>query len=110
MQSRTMARKSTGRVTPRKGTPPPKPSSARRDAVRKAMSNEKWDVQESRSVRNPWAWRGYFMVSLMFIGVAIILNGNHHQTFAILWVVIAAGWFAASMWLWRQHSRYMRDK
>lgn len=106
MQSRAMARKPTGprraahgRATPRKGP-----------AVRKAMSNEKWDVQQSRSVRSPWAWRGYFLVSLMFVGVAIILDGNHHQTFAVLWVVIAAGWFAASMWLWRQHSHYMRDR
>ena len=74
------------------------------------MSNEKWEVQESRSVQNPWAWRGVLLIALMFLGVAIILNGNHHQTFAILWVVIAAGWFAASMWLWRQHSRYMKDK
>ena len=109
MQSRTMARKSTGRVTPRKGAPAPAPS-PRRQALRRAMSDEKWDIQESRSVRNPWGWRAYFMVSLMFVGVALILNGNHHQTFAILWLVIAVGWFAASMWLWRQHSRYIRNK
>ena len=109
MQSRTMARKSTGRVTPRKGAPAPAPS-PRREALRKAMSDEKWEVRESRSVRTPWVWRGFFMLTLFGIGVAIILAGNHHGTFALLWLVISAGWFATSMWLWRQHTRYMREK
>ena len=111
MQSRTMARKPTGRVTPRKGTPAaPATRPSARDAYRKAMSSEKWDVQESRSVRTPWIWRGFLMLALFGIGVAIILEGNHHGTFALLWLVISAGWFATSMWLWRQHSRYMRSK
>jgi hypothetical protein len=102
MQSRTVARKPTGRVTPGK--------SRAKETVRQAMSNEKWDVQESRSVRTPWIWRGFLLLSLFGIGVAIILDGNHQRTFAILWLVISAGWFATSMWLWRQHSRYMRNR
>ena len=109
MQSRTMVRKPSGRVTPRKGAPAPA-ASPRREALRKAMSDEKWDVRESRSVRTPWVWRGFLLLTLFGIGVAIILEGNHHGTFALLWLVISAGWFAISMWLWRQHSRYMRGK
>ncbi|HMC41188.1 MAG TPA: hypothetical protein VKI19_16095 [Acidimicrobiales bacterium] len=102
-----MARKPTGRVTPRKGAPAPaRPAS--RELVGKATSTEKWDVQDSRSVRTPWVWRVFLLLSLFGIGVAIILDGNHHRTFAVLWLVISAGWFAVAMWLWRQHSRYMR--
>lgn len=96
MQSRTMTRKPTGRVTPRKGAAQP-------------AKTEKWQVSESRSVRTGWVWRGFLLLTLMAVGVAIIMEANHHGTLAILWLVIAAGWFVTSMWLWRQHSRYMRD-
>jgi hypothetical protein len=67
------------------------------------MGDDRYDVNESRSVRSPWVWRGFLMVSMLAIGIAIILAGNGAGTFAILWVVIAAGWFAISMWLWRKH-------
>ena len=76
--------------------------------MRKAMSNEKWERSESRSVRTGWIWRGFLVLTLFAIGISIIMQANHHSTFAILWLVIAAGWFATSMWLWRQHTRYMR--
>jgi hypothetical protein len=45
------------------------------------------------------------MMSLVAIGVAIILLGNGATGLAIAWAVIACGWFAISMWLWRQHTR-----
>ena len=99
MQSRTMTRKPTGRVTPRKGA---RPASA------KPARSEKWEVKDSRSVRSGWIWRGFLMLTLLAVGVAIIMAGNHHAALAILWGVIAAGWFAVSMWLWRQHNRYIR--
>ena len=100
MQSRAIAprrgaRKPTGRVTASKRSVAP-------------AENEKWDVNQSRSVRTGWIWRGFFMLSLVAVGVAVIMGANHHDTLAILWVVIAVGWFAISMWLWRMHSRYMR--
>jgi hypothetical protein len=96
-----MARKGTGRVTPRKGVVP---------APAKPEKSREWSLQESRAVRNGWVWRGHLMMALLFVGVAIIMQGNHHGTLAVLWLVIAAGWFAASMWLWRQHGRYMRGR
>jgi hypothetical protein len=89
-------KKPTGRVTPKKGSSSP------------PQSTEKWEVQDSRSVRSGWIWRGFLMLTLLAVGVAIIMEANHHGTLAIMWGVIAAGWFAISMWLWRQHSRYMR--
>src|SRR5579884_3757942 len=98
MQSRTMTRKPTGRVTPSKRTPPKPPPA------------KEWDVQESRSVRSGWVWRGFLMLALLGVGVAIIMAGNHQSTLAVLWLVIAAGWFATSMWLWRQHGRYLRRR
>jgi hypothetical protein len=108
-----MSRKPTGRVTPPKGArPQPAGASGSRkakDTLRQAMSNEKWDVSQSRSVRSGWIWRGFLMLTLFGIGVAIVLDANHHGTLALLWLVISAGWLATSMWLWRQHSRYMRS-
>lgn len=105
--SRPGARKPSGRVTAGKksassGRPGPKPSALR------VVSNEKWDVQQSRSVRSGWFWRGFLMLALLAVGVAIIMGSNHHGSLAVGWLVIAAGWFATSMWLWRQHNRYIR--
>jgi hypothetical protein len=103
MQSSTMARKPAGRVTPSKRATKPSKSEDRLRA-----GSQKWNVQESRSVRSGWIWRAFLMLTLLAVGVAIIMEANRQGTLAILWVVIAAGWFATSMWLWRQHSRYMR--
>ncbi len=72
------------------------------------MGEGRYDVGESWSVRSGWGWRGLFVMALVAIGVAIILAGNGAGTLAILWLVIAAGWFGISMWLWRKHLRYMR--
>jgi hypothetical protein len=72
------------------------------------MGEGGYDVGESWTVRSGWGWRAFFMMALVAIGVAIILAGNGAGTFGILWLVIAAGWFATSMWVWRKHTRYMR--
>ena len=99
MQSKTMpsSKRSTGRVTPKKGAPVGSPA-----------KSDKWDLNESRQVTTPWAWRGMFMLSLIAIGVGIILLGNHDNTIGILWMFIAAGWFGFSMFLWRKHAQYIR--
>jgi hypothetical protein len=99
-----MPRKASGRFTPPKGAQPKAPKESRPE------KSKEWNVQESRSVRNPWVWRGILMLALLAVGVAITLAGNHDGTLAVLWLVIAAGWFATSMWLWRQHTRYMRGR
>jgi hypothetical protein len=72
------------------------------------MGEGGYDVSESWTVRSGWGWRALFLMSLVAIGVAIILAGNGARTLAVLWLVIAAGWFGISMWLWRKHLRYMR--
>lgn len=100
MQSRTMARKPTGRVTLPKGAAP-------KARPTKPAKGEKWIVQDSRSVRTPWIWRGFLALAMLAVGVALILNGNHHGTLAVLWLVIAAGWTATALWLWRKHRHYM---
>lgn len=96
MQSRAMAKRPNGRVTPPKGAKP------------KKVEAPKWEVRDSRSVRSGWIWRGFLMLTLFALGIAIIMVGNHHAGLAVLWLVIGAGWFATAMWLWRQHTRYMR--
>ena len=72
------------------------------------MGEGGYDVSESWSVRSGWGWRALFMMSLIAIGLAIALAAGGNRTFAILWLVIAAGWFAVSMWVWRKHTHYMR--
>ena len=60
----------------------------------------------SRSAQSVWVWRGLLFMSLIAVGIGIgVLEGNakSHTTYGILWFVIAAGWFAISMWLWRRH-------
>jgi hypothetical protein len=74
-----------------------------------SVKDNRYSVQDSRSVRSVWVWRGFLMMSLVAIGVAIILLGNGAPGFAIAWLVIACGWFAISMWLWRQHTHQERQ-
>jgi hypothetical protein len=61
----------------------------------------------TQSAKSPWIWRGLFFMSLIAIGLCLTLVVGGHTLFAALWAVIAAGWFGASMWLWRQNVRYM---
>jgi hypothetical protein len=69
------------------------------------MKEDRWDPSESVTVRSGWVWRGFVVLSLLAIGVVIIMAANGKSTLAVLWIVIAAGWFAVGMWLWRQHKR-----
>jgi len=104
----------TGRTTPKRGSASAgragsRPASQRLKASKlQAMNREKWDVNESRSVHSGWVWRGFFMLSMLAVGVAIIFFGNHKVVLGILWFVIAAGWFATAMWLWRKHTNWVR--
>jgi hypothetical protein len=70
------------------------------------MGEGRYSVPESRAVRSVWVWRGFFLMSLVALGIALILVGNGLDVFAILWVVIAIGWFGISMWLWWMHNRW----
>jgi hypothetical protein len=48
-------------------------------------------------------------MSLVAIGIVLILAANGASAFYLVgWGVIAAGWFAISMWLWYQHNRLQR--
>jgi hypothetical protein len=69
------------------------------------MADDRYSVQDSRSVRSVWVWRGFLFMSLVAVGVVIIFATNGKTTLAVLWGVIAAGWFGISMWLWRQHNK-----
>jgi hypothetical protein len=59
----------------------------------------------SKSVQSVWVWRGLFFMSLIAVGLAISFAGQGLRFFALAWLVIAVGWFAMSMWLWRKHVR-----
>jgi hypothetical protein len=59
----------------------------------------------SKSVQSVWVWRGFFLMSLVALGLAISFTSSHEGFYSVAWYVIAAGWFAISMWLWRRHVR-----
>ncbi len=103
-----LRRSSTGRFTPPKRSLQPVAPLGLRERIVGAMSGERWELSQSRSVRSGWVWRGIMVLSLMALGVAIILAGNRQSLLAIFWVVIAAGWFSVSIWVWRMHARYVR--
>ena len=71
-----------------------------------AVSNDRWRVEDSQSVRSVWVWRAFLVMSLVAVGIAIIFATNGRSSLAIAWGIIAAGWFVVSMWLWRQHDKY----
>lgn len=55
------------------------------------VPDDRWSVDESRSVKTVWVWRAFFLLSLVAVGIAIILATNGKTTYAALWGVIAAG-------------------
>jgi hypothetical protein len=59
----------------------------------------------SRSVQSVWVWRAFFFMSLLALGLAISFVDEGLRFYAMAWGVIAVGWFAVSMWLWRKHVR-----
>jgi hypothetical protein len=59
----------------------------------------------SKSVQSVWVWRGFFFMSLIALGLAISFTESHLRFYSYAWYVIAVGWFAVSMWLWRKHVR-----
>jgi hypothetical protein len=59
----------------------------------------------SKSVQSVWVWRGFFFMALIALGLCISFAEGGMTFFAGAWGVIAAGWFATSMFLWRKHVR-----
>jgi hypothetical protein len=70
------------------------------------VKGERYSVPDSRSVRSPWVWRAFVVMALVAAGIDIVVAGNGVRTFFVVaWAIIAAGWFAIGMWLWRQHNK-----
>ncbi len=55
------------------------------------MKQDRYSVGDSRSVRSPWVWRAFLMMTLLAVGIVIILAGNGKTGFAVAWGVIALG-------------------
>jgi hypothetical protein len=68
------------------------------------VPQDRWQLDESRSVRSVWVWRAFLLLSLVAVGVVIIFATNGKFGLAVGWGVIAAGWFAVAMFLWKRHS------
>ena len=69
------------------------------------VGDDSWKPEESSSVRSVWIWRAFLLLSLVAVGIVIIFATNGKTGYAAAWGVIAAGWFAISMWLWNQHNK-----
>lgn len=63
-----------------------------------------WQLGDSRSVKSVWVWRAFLLLSLVALGIVILFATNGRNSLAIAWGVIAAGWFAIAMFLWKKHS------
>lgn len=108
-RAKAVARLDGGRFGPavRKASEPPPPITRKKSATASNLATvpgDRYEVHQSRSVRSVWVWRAFLLMSLVALGIAILLAGNGATSFAILWGVIAAGWFGIAMWLWRMHS------
>ena len=72
------------------------------------VTNGRFSMDDSKFVRSVWVWRTFLGLAMVALGVAIIFAGNGKGTIAILWVVIAVGWAAFAMGLWRRHMKLVR--
>jgi len=62
-------------------------------------------------VTTPWAWRAFFMMSLVALGFCINFAVQHYRLFYTAgWGVITVVWFSFSMYLWRQHIRWTNNE
>jgi hypothetical protein len=70
------------------------------------VKEDRYSVQDSRSVRSPWVWRAFVIMALVAVGIDIALAGSGARAFYLVaWGIIAAGWMAIGLWLWRQHNK-----
>jgi hypothetical protein len=60
----------------------------------------------TRSAQSPWVWRAFLFLSFIAFGLFLVLAMGGRAFYAVCWAVITVGWFATSMWLWRQNIRY----
>jgi hypothetical protein len=94
-------------VKPAKTAKPAKPVKPVKPvkAVEERKEPDRFSLDDSRLVRSRLVWRAFLFLSLVALGAGIIFAGNGRGVDAVLWFVIAAGWFAFSMGLWRKHTK-----
>jgi hypothetical protein len=96
--TRRRARATVKPVKPAKSTKPAK-------AVEQPTEPDRFSLDDSRLVRSRMVWRVFVFLSLVALGAGIIFAGNGHAVDAVLWIVIAVGWFGFAMGLWRKHTK-----
>jgi hypothetical protein len=76
-----------------------------------AAPERRFRLADSPAVSSPWAWRAFFMMTLVALGFCINFAVQHYSIlYSGGWGVIAAGWFGFSMFLWRQHTRWVNNE
>jgi uncharacterized membrane protein len=68
----------------------------------------RYRLVDSPAITSPWAWRAFFMMTLVALGFCINFAVQHYSLFySAGWGLITAVWFSFSMFLWRQHTRWV---
>jgi hypothetical protein len=68
-------------------------------------------LESSAAVTSPWAWRAFFMMALVMVGFCINFGVQDYSDFIVgAWSLITAAWLAFSMYLWRQHTRWVNNE
>ena len=66
-------------------------------------------LEGSAAVTSAWAWRAFFMMALVMIGFCINFGVQDYSIFIVgAWSLITASWLAFSLYLWRQHTRWVK--
>jgi hypothetical protein len=66
---------------------------------------QRYSIDDSRLVKSRMVWRVFLFLSLVALGAGIIFAGNGRTMDAVLWLIIAVGWFGFAMGLWRKHTK-----
>jgi len=68
-------------------------------------------LENSLAVTSSWAWRAFLMMALVMVGLCINFAVQNYSVFIVgAWSLITLTWFGFSMYLWRQHSRWVHSE
>ncbi len=80
-------------------------------ATTSAPAERHFRLENSAAVSSAWAWRAFLMMALVLLGLTINFAVQHYNVLLSgAWGLITAAWFAFSMYLWRQHTRWVKGE
>jgi len=61
------------------------------------------EPQLGAAVMSSWGWRILAVFTMVALGLTITFTLDGHTGFALIWLVITAGWGFFTLVLWRRH-------